>query len=413
MAHRYKNDTESSVNLTMLYKAVYNYFNTIKSRISTKKGELSVLGMAVRYPFSAKAVATLSNEIPKNTVQIHTSMAKTLNVQEGDVVLVERFPCLGFMSIRPQKVTITKDLSCKFTIRASSNSLGSLTLDFDGDVIYLASFHSPEAKKLLNSEWNNPNKYCINYINKFNAKMGVPRTKEMALVDYHVSTFKALTVDTHADIVGKLTGVKSFTGPVVSLAYNLLRIMENSSTEHSDKIKAGVEVFIDTVANSVFKQKHGEKSLHKVVTDAVCSADTELLIKEGFEPETVKVVCDIIKIKAKERNIKDLTGYHNYVKKMGRSNIITRIVREENKLYFTSRSDTDLSSVLTNINEYKVIDIPSDIFYKIMSCKYNIQKTQLDKFKEKKMLSMLNYYTNIEYSMIKDVFKYVDELLIT
>jgi len=413
MCHRYKDDPESGVGLSLIYKAIYNYFNCVKERVNSKKGDINKLGMSVRYPYSVKAVATLSNSIPKNTVQIHKDMANSLNVKEGDVVLVERFPCLGFMSIRPQKITITSDKSCKFTIRASGNSLGSLTLDFDGDVIYLASFHSPAAKKLLVSEWNNPNKYCIDYINKFNAKMGHPRTKEMSLSDYDIKIFEPLTVDSHAEIIGKLTGVKSFTGPIVALAYNLLRIMENSPIEHTDKVKAGIEVFIDTVANSVFKQKHGKESLHKIVMDAVCTADEQVLVDNGFEPEIVQVVCSTIRKRAVERKITDLLRYHAYIQKMGGSNIINRIVREENKLYFASRSSVDLTVALDSIDKFKVVDIPSSIFYKIMSCKYSNTKTQLDKFKEARMLKALHYYNTMEYSMVKELFQCVDKMFTT
>jgi len=413
MCHRYKNEPESGAVLSLIYKVIYNYFEGINKRISSKKGDINNLGMAVRYPYSVKAVATLSNSIPKNTVQIHKSMAKTLNVKEGDVVLVERFPCLGFMSIRPQKVTITSNPSCRFTIRASGNSLGSLTLDFDGDVIYLASFHSPAAKKLLVEEWNSPNKYCIDYINKYNAKMGQPRTKEMSLSDYNIKPFAPLTADTHAEIVGKLTGVKSFTGPVVALAYNLLRIMENSSMEHNNKIKAGIEVFMDTVANSVFKQKHGKKSLHKVVMDAVCTADEKALIDNGFEPAIVKVVCSTIREKAAKRKISNLLQYHEYSKKMGRSNLINRIVREENKVYFASRSNADVINVLGSVDKFKVVDIPSSIFYKIMSYKYNKNKTQLDKFNEEKLLKTLHYQDATKNKAVKKLFQYVDEVFTT
>ena len=410
MCHRYKEDPTSGINLTMIYKAVYNYFHIVNKKLCTKKGEISTLCLSVRYPYSVKGVATLSNNIPRNTVQIHSSMAKTLNVREGDVVLVERFPCLGFMSIRPQKVTITNDSSCKFTIRASGNSLGSLTLDFDGDVIYLASFHSDSAKKALINEWENPNKYCIKHINHFNKKMGTPRTKEMLLSDYNITSFKPLTSETHAVIVGKLTGIKSYTGPIVALAYNLLRIMENTPVEHTCETKASIEVFIDTVANSVFKQKHGKKSLHKIVIDAICTADVEMLIKEGFDSTISKIICDTIKDKAKKRNIKSLTYYHEQAKKGGRANIINRIVREENKLYFTSRSVLDILAVIKNTTKCSVVDIPSNIFSKIMFNKFNNVKTQLDKFKDYKLLSKLNYKNKKELNTVEQLFNCIDTM---
>jgi len=102
-AQAYLADPENAIRLRLFYSAVRSYFYRVALRMCTKKGEISTYGMSVRYPFSAKAVATLSNELPKNTVEISRSMAKRLNVHTGDVVLAERFPCLGFMSIRPRR----------------------------------------------------------------------------------------------------------------------------------------------------------------------------------------------------------------------------------------------------------------------------------------------------------------------
>ena len=369
MSHRHVSASFESIHLTMLYRAIFNYFKLVNKKMSTKTGEISTLGMSVRYPHSTKAAASLSNDLEPNVVQIYKDMAKELKVEDGDIVIVERFPCLGFMSIRPQKVSVTDDPKCKFTIRASKNSLGSMTLDFDGDNLYIASFHTEDAKKALKDEWENPNEHCYEQIQKFNAKMGTPRTKEASLSDYGIITFDTLTCDSHAEIVGKLTGVKSFTGPVVALAYNLLRVMENCGLEVDTKINCGIEVFMDTVANSVFKQKHGKTSLHKIVTDAVCTADKYTLIREGFDAGVSELVCSVIRRKASERGIQNLTLYHNQAIAAGRSNIINRIVREENKLYFTSRSNLATNVLLKNLASYKVVDIPSNIFNKIMAGK--------------------------------------------
>jgi hypothetical protein len=149
MAHRLNADPNNSQIVKMYYNAVINYYNQVAKSMGSKTGEIARHGMSVRYPFSAKAVATLSTTLPKNTIEIHRSMADFLRIKDGDVGAVERFPCLGFMSVRPQKVTVTDDPMCKYTIRASGNSLVSTNLDFDGDVIYLASFHTPEAKLVL------------------------------------------------------------------------------------------------------------------------------------------------------------------------------------------------------------------------------------------------------------------------
>ncbi|MBV5346793.1 hypothetical protein JZU46_01025, partial [bacterium] len=369
MSHRFLQDNTTGVNISMFYKAVGAYFNLISGKLSTKSGDISVYGMSVRYPNSAKGVATLSNSLPPNTVEIYKDMAKDLKVVDGDIVLVERFPCLGFMSIRPQQVKITDDIMCKYTIRVSGNSLGSMSLDFDGDVLYLAAFYTEEAKKALRNEFITPNKYCYEKIQYYNKKMGMPRTKEMCLSDYSIKPFDALTSESHAEIVSKLTGVKSNTGPVVALAYNLLRIMENSEFAGNQRLECGIEVFMDTVANSVFKQKHGVKSLHKVVTDAVCTADEEVLVAEGFDPEVSRLVCMQITNKAKEIGVNDLKAYHKQVQEKGGSTVINKIVKANNVLYFTSRSSLDSCVLIKNIMDHQKVDVPSKIFHKIISSK--------------------------------------------
>ena len=87
-----------TVNYMLFFNAVAAYLRRIAFMMGGKRGDISTYGMSVRYPYSAKAKATLSNALPKNTVEIHRNMAKDLNVVNGDIVLVERFPCLGFMS---------------------------------------------------------------------------------------------------------------------------------------------------------------------------------------------------------------------------------------------------------------------------------------------------------------------------
>lgn len=362
-----EDDQRKSTLTRLLYRNIYNYFKKVENKLGTKRGEISVYGMSVRYPHSTKAVATLSNDIPKDHIQIHKDTAETIGINDGDIVLVERFPCLGFLSIRPQKVLITDDYRCKYTIRVSGNSLGSTTLDFDGDVIYTAAFKTKEANELLHKEWSNPNPYCKKLIEMYNAKMGQPRFKEMALDDYNIHIFDPLTNDEHASIVSKAVGVKSYTGPVVALAYNLLRILENSNIEKNIKTNADIEVFMDKVTNSVFKQKHGVKSLHHIVIDAVCTADVDTLIKEGFDPTIANSLCSIIIEKAAKLGIRNLKDYHKTILEKGGSSIINRIVRSENQLYFLSRANLDAGRFLACMETYKVIDTPSSIFTKIMS----------------------------------------------
>ena len=367
MCHNYLADDQSGTAISMLYSSIVHYFRIVAQKLSTKRGEISVHGMSVRYPNSAKGVATLSNNLPPNTIEIHHTMARSIHVSDGDVVLVERFPCLGFMSLRPQKIKVTSDSMCKYTIRVSGNSLGSLSLDFDGDVLYIAAFYSDEAVEALEKEFYSPNEDCYKQIVKFNEKMGTPRTKEMSLPDYMISSFEPLTTDVHAEIISKLTGVKSNTGPVVALAYNILRIMENSQYAIDQRLSVSVEVFVDTIANSVFKQKHGAKSPHQIVTDAVCSADEQALIGGGFDREVSEIICGTIRDKAREVGVDNVKQYHAYVKLNGGASIINKIIKAQNLLYFTSRSSLEGCKVAKNVMDHQQVDIPSKIFGKIMS----------------------------------------------
>lgn len=379
MSHRYLADPQSAIAIRMLYNSIYTYFAKISKMLGTKRGDISQLGMSVRYPFSTKAVATLSNRLPENTIEIHRNMAKALRVINGDVVLVERFPCLGFMSIRPQKIRITNDPLCKYTIRVSGNCLCSLGLDFDGDVIYLASFHTQEAMSLLRKEWALPNKLCYEVIQQLNNKAGVPETNCFGLYDYNITKFGDLTANTLAGLVDKATGVKSHTGPVIALSYNIMRILENSEVKDDQKINIAIEVFLDRVGNTVFKQKHGVLSLHSIVMDAICTGDVEMLVKYGFARETSDTICNIIKKKAAEAGIHNLYSYHQKAKEKGWSNVINRIVRKENKIYFASRANLEGCQLLDHL-EADAVDTPSKILKTIMSGKSDNARTVLEDF---------------------------------
>lgn len=388
MSWRYVCDPENAVHIRMLYRAIAVYFNKIAGILGTKRGEIAQLGMSVRYPFSAKAVATLSNRLPANTIEIHESMAKTLRIKNGDVVLVERFPCLGFMSVRPQKVKVARDEMAKYTIRVSGNCLCSLGLDFDGDVIYLASFHTPEAVQLLHEEWEKPNSTCYEVICRLNEKAGCPQVSYLGLDDYDMNPFSDITIDEHAVYIGQATGVKSHTGPVIALAYNIMRILENSAVCDNQEVNVAIEVFLDRVGNTVFKQKHGVESLHAITMNAICLADVEVLAKHGFDRATSQMICDIIRAKAKEIGVSDLVKYYNDAKKSGWSNIINRIVREQNKIYFASRANLEGCKLLEYLGS-DAVDIPSQIFKSIIEGRIGIERTKLEEFLDQDALDKL------------------------
>lgn len=388
LSNRYREEPENVHRITMLYRSIANYFAKVALMLGTKRGDISNYTMSVRYPFSAKAVASLSNSLPPNTIQIHKDMATILKVTNGDVVLTERFPCLGFMGVRPQKVLISNNPMCKYTIRVSGNSLVSQNLDFDGDVLYVASFHSKEAKEALNKEWTNPNEACWKYTDWLNNRKGVPSIHCFNIDDYKIIPFTAMTNEEHAQIVGKLTGVKAQTGPVIAMAYNLMRITENSGHDIPREIEAGIEMFIEKAGQSVFEQKHGGQSLHDIVIDAICSGDLEILIEEGFDPEISRFICEIIASKAAKLGVYDLKTYHDKQKLVGGSTIINRIIRVENKIYFASRSALEGINLLEHLDSNEV-DLPSRIFKLTTSGKYNGCRTFLDDFRDDKLLKSI------------------------
>jgi len=408
MSHRYLADPQNTITIRMLYNSVYTYFSKISKILSTKRGYISRLGMSVRYPFSSKAVATLSNRLPENTVEIHRNMAKILRVTNGDVVLVERFPCLGFMSIRPQKIRITNDELCKYTIRVSGNSLCSLGLDFDGDVIYLASFHTEEAIKLLRKEWEQPNEMCYEVIQHLNNKVGVPETNCLNISDYHITPFEDLTADALAVLVDKATGVKSHTGPVIALSYNIMRILENSEVKDDQKVNVAIEVFLDRVGNTVFKQKHGVLSLHSIVIDAICTGDVDVLVKHGFNRDTSTTICNIIRKKAADIGINNLHSYHHKAKEKGWSNVINRIVRKENKIYFASRANLEGCQLLEHLKADQV-DIPSKVLKLVMSGKSDNAKTVLEDFMDNDAINTIKDTNNRDACKI--LMDYVEKML--
>lgn len=381
MSHRLVSDPNNPVNHRLYYGAIQRYFGKLADMMGTKNGEIATYAMSIRYPFSVKAVACLSTTLPKNTVECHRDMAKILNVNDGDIVIAERFPCLGFMSVRPQKIRITDDPMCKYVIRASGNSLVSQNLDFDGDVLYLAAFHTPEAKAALVREWTNPNITYYKEIQKLNERKGAPHIEEYRLRDFNIKPFDTLTYEEHANIVEKNTGVKAQTGPVIALTYNIMRIVENSEMAKDHKMKVAVEMFLEKAAQSVFEQKHGGKSLYEIVIDGICTANVEMLVEVGFKRGTTEKLCALITTRANGLGIFDLIKHHDKAKKNGGSNIVSTIVRAQNRIYFASRAQLEGIALLKAL-ESPATDIPSKMYKWIMSGKHKHSSTMFEKMSE-------------------------------
>jgi hypothetical protein len=341
--------------------SIRRYFATVSNAVGGKKGHLSTYTMAVRYPNSVKGVAVQKSELPSNTVEIHHGMAEALGVTHGQLVLCERFPCLGFPSIRIQRVAVTSDDDCKYVIRVSGNSLVSQALDFDGDVIYLMSFFTPQAKRDLTRAFKNPHPKIAEIINELNSKK-VPTTKEMVLQDYELTVFEKLTADSQSSLVERAVGVKAHTGPVIALCYNLMRIIETASKYNDTEFRASMEKFLDKIGNSVFSQKHGTESLQAACIEAVCCANVNKLVELGFPLKESQKLSSIISSKASNLGIFDLIGHYQEAMSGGRSKIINVIVRNENKVYFASRSKLQGPRILDYLKQGPV-DIPSHMFF--------------------------------------------------
>lgn len=393
-----------------IVSAVTRYFINVAKMMGTKRGELSTYGMAVRYPKSARATAALSDNLPKNTVEIHRDMANTLGVKTGDVVIVERFPCLGFVSIRPQYVRVTDDPQCRYVIRASGNSLCSLNLDFDGDTLFIASFSNPDSIEALHKEMKTPNEICERAIERINARK-VPVLKSMSLEDFDIHQFPQPNNEEHAELVRKATGVKSHTGPVIALAYNLMRIVEKNVPYDRVEEHANLELLLDFLGNTVFKQKHGIKSLQQEATDAICTANVDAMVRLGFDRQPSKLLCDLIRKEAASLGVRDLVGYNKFIKENGGSKIINRIVRMHNKIYFATRAQLGPFKLLEHLGEQPV-DLPSFMMAHILRSEREKIECKIDRMKAKHM-KIHNILKNSKmHEAYLELAKYVDEVMV-
>ncbi len=319
---------------------VFRYLHSVGRSLSLKTGKISQYLMAVRYPWSSKATATLGTNLEPNWVEIYKDMARDLKVRTGDYILVERFPCLGFMSTRIQRVTVTDDPECKYVIRVSGNSLVSMNLDFDGDVIYVMSFHTDGAKEELAKNFHEPHPRIKEVLDRLNGRK-VPETRTMSLPELNLQTFEDMSPKEHADLNATSLAVKLWTGPTIALCYNLMRIVEGNIPYDQREAHINVEVFLDKVGNSVFSQKHGTKSLREECMEAVCLADVDALVKLGFPTKETYQLCQIIREYASKLGIRGDSGLRKHYQRHleeGRSNVINTIVRRFHRAYFATRA---------------------------------------------------------------------------
>ena len=397
-----------SLDASELVRRIARYFLEVTGNLVTKRGELSTYGMAVRYPHSVRGTAVLENDLPKDTVEIHTDMAKVLKVKSGDAVLVERFPCLGFMSIRPQYVRVTDDPQCKYVIRVHDNDLVSMGLDFDGDTIYIASFHTPAAIECLRNELKNPNRVCEDAIQQMNSKK-VPKLREMGLDDYDVVEFGTPSIEEHAELVRKATGVKAHTGPVIALAYNLMRIVEGNVPYSHTEEHAYLELLLDFLGNTVFKQKHGIRSLQSEATDAICLADVDKMVQLGFDRHPSEMLCNLIRKEAASLGVRDLKRFHREAKEGRHSKIINFIVRRKHRIYFATRANPRPFELMDHLTA-KPNDLPSYMLSLILRSKRESIEEKLDRIKAEKVKVRDELHTDEMRSVYEKLSAYIDAI---
>jgi hypothetical protein len=356
--------TKSTDDKEIAVRSIHRYHSTVASNLSGKNGHISTYGMSVRYPNSTKGVAVQKSSLPKDTVEIYKTMAHTLGVSHGDLVLCERFPCLGFPSLVIRRVLITDDISCKYAIRVSNNSNVCQGLDFDGDVLYLMSFFTKEAKQALHDNFSNPHPMVKKTIEELN-NAKTPAMAELTLQDYELAPFEPLIAATQADIVRRATGVKAHTGPIIALCYNLMRINEIGVDYADREFHLSMEAFMEKVGQSVFDQKHGTESLQALCTEAICTANENKLVSLGFERAQAAKMCSMIKRYARELGITNLVWHHQKATTSGGSKIVNLIVRHYCKTYFASRSTLHGLYILDHINVAPK-DVPSHMFKRII-----------------------------------------------
>lgn len=419
-----------------LYNSIATYYRSVNEMIGSKDGAIANWAMSVRSPFSCKATATLSTTIPFGCVEVHTSLAKLIGVAHGEVAILERYPLLGFMGILPVKVLVTDDEQCRWTIRVGHNSLTSAGLDFDGDTVYITALKSEKAKEIIANEWSNPDPECWEALYELNFKKGAPMMKGMTLLDYNCIPHPHLTNEIHAGLVEKNTGVKVQTGIVIASMYNVMRILETDKPEMSRKTAVNVEKFIEKAGQSVFSQKHGAKSLCDVVMDALALADDQALLDAGFEADAVAVICNTIRSKQKQLEIKSLKYYHETVGK--NFPFLNKVVKVQNPLYYLARAEKVVNSIdiLSTIKHMRLVDFPSRVYARTMSGELNLGTNPFTDSQDEKLVAQIkevetieptgnkpasyrktyckeqNYIQKISQATCKEMFKNINELFL-
>lgn len=238
----------------------------------------------------------------------------------------------------------------------------------------------------------------------------MPQTKEMALSNLEIRPFGKPTNEEHAELVRKATGVKSHTGPVIALAYNLMRIVEKNVPYENIKEHANIEVLLDFLGNTVFKQKHGIRSLQEEATDAICTADVDKMVSLGFDRDPSLLLCNLIIREAAKIGVVNLIKYHKNAKEDGGSKIINTIVRIRNKTYFASRAKLGPFNLLAHI-ESDPVDMPSYMMAAIVNTAKESIAEKLGEVKLRRAERKLKFYAPSMMDAYKKISGLIDRMI--
>jgi hypothetical protein len=212
-------------------------------------------------------------------------------------------------------------------------------------------------------------------------------------------------------LVRKATGVKSHTGPVIALAYNLMRIVEKNVPYDRVEEHVNLELLLDFLGNTVFKQKHGIKSLQEEATDAICTANVNEMVNLGFDRQPSQLLCDLIRKEAAAIGIKDLVGYHNFIKKVGGSKIINKIVRMKNKVYFATRAKLGPFKLLEHL-QADPVDLPSFMMRHTLQSEREKIEEKIERLKARRMKVRNILGSEKMYDIYKKLSSYVDKIMV-
>jgi hypothetical protein len=172
-----------------------------------------------------------------------------------------------------------------------------------------------------------------------------------------------------------------------------------------------LELLLDFLGNTVFKQKHGVKSLQEEATDAICTANVDKMVNLGFDRQPSQLLCDLIVKESAAIGVRDVIGYHKFIKEVGGSKIVNRIVRRKNKIYFATRSKLGPFKLLEHL-QANAVDLPSFMLDRILQSDRESIECKIEQIKARriKIHNLLN--TRKMYEAYKELSDYIDKIMV-